>query len=188
MGVPQASESDDKVRNASGAADRRSSARAGAGARRRRPCRAGGEQRATASTTVVTRVGSLEAHLFRQINSLRVGKGLGSLSRSSALTRAAAAHSESMATLGFFEHESRNGASLATRLGRFYRPRAQQWIVGENLAMFGGGAPTAEAIVAAWMASPPTAQPCCARCTAMPASRSCTTPRPVACSADCPPG
>ena len=119
------------------------------------PAAPGGEQRVTASTTVVTRVGSLEAHLFRQINSLRVGKGLGSLSRSSALTRAAAAHSESMATLGFFEHESRNGASLATRLGRFYRPRAQQWIVGENLAMFGGGAPTAEAIVAAWMASPP---------------------------------
>ena len=39
------------------------------------PAAPGGEQRATANTTVVTRVGSLEAHLFRQINSLRVGEG-----------------------------------------------------------------------------------------------------------------
>jgi uncharacterized protein YkwD len=28
------------------------------------------------------------------------------------------------------------------------------WTVGENLAMFGGSAPTADAIVAAWMSSP----------------------------------
>jgi uncharacterized protein YkwD len=115
----------------------------------------GEAQRTATGATAVTRVEPLEAHLLRQINSLRLGKGLGPLARSSALTRAAASHSEAMATLGFFEHASHNGTSLASRLERFYRPRSQPWLVGENLAMFGGGAPSAEAIVAAWMASPP---------------------------------
>ncbi len=86
---------------------------------------------------------------------MRTANGVGSLSRSSALTRAAAFHSLSMATLGFFTHESRNGSSFA-HAGRAVLPPApaRGFQLGENLAMFGGGAPTAEAIVAAWMASP----------------------------------
>ena len=93
-----------------------------------------------------TRVLPLEDLLLQQVNAVRAANGVGSLSRSNALTRAAAFHSLSMATLGFFTHESRNGSSFATRIERFQ--------LGENLATFGGGAPTAEAIIAAWMASP----------------------------------
>jgi len=102
-----------------------------------------------------TRVLPLEDLLLQQVNAVRTANGVGSLSRSNALTRAAAFHSLSMATLGFFTHESRNGSSFATRVERYYRPRpARGFQLGENLATFGGGAPTAEAIIAAWMASP----------------------------------
>jgi uncharacterized protein YkwD len=60
-----------------------------------------------------------------------------------------------MATLGFFAHESHDGAPFWQRVKRLYAPRTAGWTVGENLAMFGGVQPTAESIVAAWMASPP---------------------------------
>lgn len=102
-----------------------------------------------------TRVLPLEDLLLQQVNAVRSANGVGALSRSNALTRAAAFHSLSMATVGFFTHESRNGSPFSTRVERFYRPRPSRGFqLGENLATFGGGAPTAEAIVAAWMASP----------------------------------
>jgi uncharacterized protein YkwD len=105
------------------------------------------------TTGAATRVLSLEELLLQQVNAVRAANGVGSLRHSSALTRAAARHSLSMATLGFFTHESRNGSSFATRVERYYRPRSRSFQLGENLAMF-GGAPTAQAIVQAWMASP----------------------------------
>ena len=108
----------------------------------------------SANSVSATRVVSLEELLLRQVNALRQANGLGALSHSGALTQAAAFHSRAMATLGFFAHESRNGASFSTRVGRFYRPRSRGVHLGENLATFGGGMPTAEAIVSAWMASP----------------------------------
>lgn len=108
----------------------------------------------TASTTVARDV-PLEELLLAQINSLRTARGLGTWASSRALARAAVGHSRSMATNGFFAHESRNGAPFWQRVKRFYLPQTQSWTVGENLAMFGGAPPSAEAIVAAWLASPP---------------------------------
>ena len=103
----------------------------------------------------VTRVGSLEQLLLRQINAVRAANGLATLSRSTALTRAAAHHSHAMAAFGFFTHESRDGGSFSERVGRFYRPRLRAWSIAENLAVFGGGAPDASSIVKGWMDSPP---------------------------------
>jgi uncharacterized protein YkwD len=105
-------------------------------------------------TASVTRASSLEELLLHQINTVRAAHGLGTLSPSSALARSAAAHSRSMATYGYFTHESRNGTSFAQRIERFYAPRSGTWAVGENLAMFGNSTPTAIAIVDAWMGSP----------------------------------
>lgn len=102
----------------------------------------------------MTRAPSLEELLLRQVNSVRAAHGLSALAPSPALSRSAAAHSRSMATYGFFAHESRNGTSFSERIKRFYAPRAGTWTVGENLAMFGGTTPTASAIVGAWMGSP----------------------------------
>ena len=108
----------------------------------------------TARTASVTRAPSLEELLLRQVNAVRAAHGLSALSASPALSRSAAAHSRSMATYGFFAHESRNGTSFSERIRRFYAPRAGIWTVGENLAMFGGTTPTPAAIVGAWMGSP----------------------------------
>lgn len=108
----------------------------------------------TSVGTTVTRVAPLEQLLLQQVNAVRTANGLGALTASPALTRAAALHSRAMATFGFFAHESRDGGSFAARVGRFYRPGTRGWTIGENLAMFGGTIPSAEAIVAAWMGSP----------------------------------
>lgn len=108
-----------------------------------------------ATTASVTRSPSLEELLLRQINVVRAEYGLQALAPSAALGRAAAAHSRSMATYGYFAHESRNGSPFSQRIERYYTPQLRStWTVGENLAMFGTTAPTAGAIVAAWMASP----------------------------------
>jgi uncharacterized protein YkwD len=106
------------------------------------------------ATSSVTRAPSLEELVLREINALRLRRGLGGLASSAALSRSAAAHSRAMATYGFFSHESRNGSSFSERIKRFYAPRSKAWTVGENLAMFGGSTPTAGAIVNAWMNSP----------------------------------
>jgi uncharacterized protein YkwD len=106
------------------------------------------------ATTSVTRAPSLEELVLQQINTVRSQRGLGGLAPSAALSRSAAAHSRSMATYGFFSHESRNGTTFSERIKRFYGPRSGAWTVGENLAMFGGTTPSAAAIVNAWMNSP----------------------------------
>ena len=114
-----------------------------------------GDRALSSVRTTVTRDTSLEALVLREINALRTSHGLKRLNASSALSRSAAGHSRAMATHGFFSHESRNGAVFSQRIKRFYVPRSGSWSVGENLAMFGGMTPTADAIVAAWMGSPP---------------------------------
>lgn len=112
-----------------------------------------GTSGATGST--LTRASSLESLVLAEINAVRAAKGVHPLGRSAALSHAANGHSRSMVTLGFFSHESLNGTSFSQRLGRFYTRSSNAWTVGENLAMFGGVAPSARAIVDAWMASPP---------------------------------
>ena len=114
-----------------------------------------GDRALSSAQASVTRDTSLEALVLREINALRTSHGLKRLTASSALSRSAAGHSRAMATHGFFAHESRNGALFSQRIKRSYVPRSGAWSVGENLAMFGGTTPTAGAIVAAWMASPP---------------------------------
>jgi uncharacterized protein YkwD len=102
----------------------------------------------------VAREPSLETLVFQRINEVRAAHGLGRLTPSSGLTRAALTHSRSMVVNGFFAHESRNGAPFWKRLKTFYGPRTNGWTVGENLAMFGGARPDAVSIVESWMASP----------------------------------
>lgn len=102
----------------------------------------------------LTRDTSLEALVLHEINTVRASHGLGPLASSSALSRAAVGHSRSMATLGYFAHESRNGTPFWQRVKQFYVTSSKTWTVGENLAMFGGVTPDAQSIVNAWMSSP----------------------------------
>jgi uncharacterized protein YkwD len=114
----------------------------------------GGAFAAPTTGSNLTRETSLEQLLLREINHVRATHGLGTLASSTALSRAANGHSTSMARLGFFAHESRNGTPFWQRVKRYYFSTTRSWTVGENLAMFGGVAPDAQSIVNAWMASP----------------------------------
>src|SRR5262245_20997936 len=83
----------------------------------------------------LTRDTSLEALVLREINTVRASHGLGALSSSSALSRAAIGHSRSMALEGYFAHESQNGTPFWQRVKQFYVTSSKGWTVGENLAM-----------------------------------------------------
>ncbi len=111
--------------------------------------------RELATSASLTRVTSLEELVLREINALRASHGRQPLSTSTGLSRAADRHSRSMALLGFFSHESRNGTPFWQRVKQYYFTNSRTWTVGENLAMFGGITPSAESIITAWMASPP---------------------------------
>jgi uncharacterized protein YkwD len=114
----------------------------------------GGAAASESSSATLTRATSLEDLVLREINSVRAAHGRVPLATSAALERAADRHSRSMALLGFFSHESRNGTPFWQRVKQYYFTNSRTWTVGENLAMFGGITPSAESIVTAWMASP----------------------------------
>jgi uncharacterized protein YkwD len=103
----------------------------------------------------IVREPSLETLVLQRINEVRATRGLGRLTASPGLSRAALTHSRSMVVNGFFAHESQNGTPFWQRVKSFYGPRTHGWTVGENLAMFGGGRPDASAIVESWMTSAP---------------------------------
>jgi uncharacterized protein YkwD len=109
----------------------------------------------TDTHTSAQRQPSLESLVLQKINTLREGHGLARLNASDKLSRAAVGHSRSMVVDGFFAHESKDGAPFWKRIKAVYAPRSNAWTVGENLAMFGGAPPDANAIVSSWMASAP---------------------------------
>jgi uncharacterized protein YkwD len=95
-----------------------------------------------------------ENTLLREINQVRTQNGLGALRSSSALAAAAEFHSKSMASRGFFTHESADGSSFWKRVERFYPSRGfRYWSAGENLA-YGSPSMSADGAVRAWMGSP----------------------------------
>jgi uncharacterized protein YkwD len=110
---------------------------------------------ASAAGSSMTRETSLEKLVLHEINAVRASHGVPPLAPSTALSRAANGHSRSMATLGYFSHESKNGTPFWKRVEQFYSGGTPTWSVGENLAMFGGITPNARSIVDTWMASPP---------------------------------
>lgn len=113
-----------------------------------------GASASESTSSTLTRVTTLEELVIREINAIRATHGVGPLVPSQALSRAADRHSRSMALVGFFAHESRNGTPFWERVRQFYFSNTRSWTVGENLAMFGGTTPSAQSIVTAWMASP----------------------------------
>jgi uncharacterized protein YkwD len=92
--------------------------------------------------------------LLREINQVRSQNGLQALRSSGALSEAAEFHSRSMATRGFFAHESADGSPFGRRIERFYPSRGfRYWSAGENLA-YGSPSISADGAVRAWMGSP----------------------------------
>ena len=103
----------------------------------------------------VTSVSSLNAQVVREVNRVRAQRGLKPLARSSALGKAAASHSRSMANDGYFAHESSDGSVFWQRIKAFYSPGGHRyWSVGENLVWASPNL-TAQQAVKIWMKSPP---------------------------------
>jgi len=103
----------------------------------------------------VATVSALNTQVSREVNRIRAQHGLKPLARSSALTRAAATHSLSMATDGYFAHESANGSAFWQRIKLYYSVSGHRyWAVGENLVWASPGL-TAKRAVKMWMNSSP---------------------------------
>jgi uncharacterized protein YkwD len=99
----------------------------------------------------------LEVDVVARINAQRTRRGLRALRVSRALTAAANYHTNQMGQLGFFEHESVNGAPFWRRIQRFYPSRRGYWSVGENIFWESPDTNAATA-VREWMQSDPHRQ------------------------------
>jgi uncharacterized protein YkwD len=107
------------------------------------------------SRAAVAPVASLQASLVGQVNAFRAAHGLGRLRVSASLTAAAAGHSTQMARLGYFSHNSANGASFSRRIVFYYSPRGyRSWTAGENLLWASPDVGAARALKM-WLASAP---------------------------------
>jgi uncharacterized protein YkwD len=100
---------------------------------------------------------ALELDVVARINAQRTSRGLRALRVSRGLTAAANYHTHQMGELGFFEHESVNGAPFWRRIQRFYPTRSGYWSVGENL-FWESPDTSASSAVREWMQSPPHRQ------------------------------
>jgi uncharacterized protein YkwD len=100
---------------------------------------------------------SLELDIVARINAQRTTRGLRPLRVSRGLTAAATYHTRQMGQIGFFEHESVNGAPFWRRIERFYPAGRGYWSVGENLFWESPDTSAASA-VREWMKSPPHRQ------------------------------
>jgi uncharacterized protein YkwD len=105
---------------------------------------------------------ALELDIVGKINAQRTARGLRPLSVSRGLTAAASSHSRQMGQIGYFEHESYNGAPFWKRIERYYPARRGYWSVGENI-FWESPDTTASSAVHEWMTSAPHRQNVLAR-------------------------
>ena len=90
------------------------------------------------------------------INEQRTSFGLQPVQNNSDLAQAALSHSNEMVQEGYFEHTSPAGLTFIDRIEQTgYMDRARSWVVGENLVWGSGSWSTPDALVTAWMNSPP---------------------------------
>jgi uncharacterized protein YkwD len=111
---------------------------------------------APAQSANVERRASLEVALVKALNRVRADAGLKPLRSSPSLRTAARGHSTAMLELGFFSHESADGTAFNERIRRHYTNRGwRTWSVGEALLASAGTTIEPDAIVEAWLESPP---------------------------------
>lgn len=98
---------------------------------------------------------ALEVEILRELNRVRVERGLRPLRRADGLRAAAVAHSRTMLQFGFFGHASPDGTTFDDRIRRHYPDRGwQSWSVAETL-LADHPEVSAREIVAAWLGSLP---------------------------------
>jgi uncharacterized protein YkwD len=90
------------------------------------------------------------------VNEQRRGHGLHTLRPNRRLAAAARRHSRDMVRRGYFAHTAPGGTTLVDRIRHSgYLRSAGRWHLGEDLGWGSGPDSTADAIVRAWMQSPP---------------------------------
>jgi uncharacterized protein YkwD len=90
------------------------------------------------------------------INAERRARGIREVSGERRLRSAAERHASDMVRRGYFAHRSPGGGDLRDRLrAAGYGGRARAWWAGEILAWGTAHRSTPEAVVTAWLASPP---------------------------------
>jgi uncharacterized protein YkwD len=98
---------------------------------------------------------ALVVTLIREINDLRLARGLKPFTTSAKLSAAAAQHTREMGAEGYFEHNSRDSTAFWKRIERWYPSKGwSSWSVGENL-VYSSPDLTAGETVDLWMNSPP---------------------------------
>ena len=103
--------------------------------------------------------GAAEDAIRCLINRERAARGRRPLRENLRLAVAAGRYAADMVRRGFFSHQSPGGSDPTDRLRRVgYIGRGDAWHIGETLAWGTLGRATPEAIVRAWMASPPHRQ------------------------------
>jgi uncharacterized protein YkwD len=108
--------------------------------------------------TQVTGLGEtqMESSIGCLINQERASYGLAPVTPNADLRQAALSHSNEMIREGYFEHTSPAGLTFIDRIDATgYMRGARSWVVGENLVWGTGPLSTPQALVTAWMNSPP---------------------------------
>jgi uncharacterized protein YkwD len=98
----------------------------------------------------------MEGSIACLINDERSSYGLQPVTPNADLRRAALSHSNEMIAQSYFEHTSPAGLTFTDRIeATGYMEGARTWTVGENLVWGTGPLSTPQALVTAWMNSPP---------------------------------
>jgi uncharacterized protein YkwD len=98
----------------------------------------------------------MESSIGCLINDERSSYGLQPVAPNADLRQAALSHSNEMIAESYFEHTSPEGLTFIDRIDSTgYMNGARSWVVGENLVWGTGPLSTPQAVVTAWMNSPP---------------------------------
>jgi uncharacterized protein YkwD len=98
----------------------------------------------------------MESSISCLINDERASYGLQPVKPNSDLRQAALSHSNDMIDQSYFEHTSPSGLTFIDRIeATGYMRSVRSWVVGENLVWGTGPLSTPQALVTAWMNSPP---------------------------------
>ena len=113
--------------------------------------------RPAAPTGANRSLSALELDIVDRINAQRGARALRPLRVSRGLTAAASAHSRQMGQMGYFEHESFNGAPFWKRIDHYYPAGRRYWSVGENI-FWESPDTSGSSAVREWMTSAPHRQ------------------------------
>lgn len=115
------------------------------------------QYRALATTAPAFKLTAKERLVIQLVNKARAARGLAPVRANRALVKAARGHSVEMVHRYYFSHNSYNGTAFWSRLVYYGYKRAgySSWSVGECIAWGQGILGTPQAIVSAWMHSPP---------------------------------